>query len=651
MLLRSVGLLLLFLSQLALAAGKTFELQSPDGRTEIQVSVEDEIHYSVRVDGESLLRDSLADLLVNRHSVVVPARVPKAETRTVERLLHPVVPEKFSAVPEGYNELIINLSDNFAISFRAFDNGVAYRFSARGTEREIQVSGERAEFRFAEKGLAYFPEEHSLISHNERGYLQLPLAQIEPQRFASLPLLVDSGAVKAVITESGLRDYPGMWLNGTSADGLSARFPQRVLQASPKEKSDRNQIIESRAPYLAKTAGPRDFPWRIVAIGRDDGELLTNQLSYLLADEQQIEDTDWIRPGKVAWDWWNANNIYGVDFEAGINTATYKYYIDFAAEHGLEYILLDEGWYRLGDLLEVSEGIDVREIIDYGRQKNVGVILWVVWETLERQMDEALDQFADWGAAGIKVDFMQRDDQGMVNYYWRVAEQAARRKLLVDFHGSYKPAGLRRAYPNVLTREGVRGLEHNKWADYITPGHNLTIPFIRMLAGPMDYTPGAMVNARGKNFHIAFDRPMSKTTRAHQLAMYVIYESPLQMLADSPSNYLREPVSTRFIASVPTVWDETRILSAQIGDHIITARRSGDNWFIGAMGNSQPREFTFDLAFLGEGSYRMTSIGDGANAARYASDHALRSREVEASSSMHIALAPGGGWVARLEKR
>ncbi|MFC6634179.1 glycoside hydrolase family 97 protein [Microbulbifer taiwanensis] len=634
----------------ALGADNKFRLQSPDGRTEVDVTVQGEIRYSVSVDGEPLLRDSLADLLVGNMSVAKSARSVSARERSVERLLHPAVPEKFSQIRESYNELTLALNNNFTISFRAFDNGIAYRFNALDGSGNFAVSDELAEIRFVGSGLAYFPEEQGFVSHNERAYLPAPLKELDGQRLASLPLLVDGGAVKVVITESGLRDYPGMWLAGSSGNGLSARFPRRVLQASLKENSDRNQLIERRADYLAQTGGPREFPWRIVAIAREDAELLTNQLSYLLAGEQQLTDADWIRPGKVAWDWWNANNLYGVDFEAGVNTETYKYYIDFAAKYGLEYILLDEGWYRLGNLLQESENIDVQAIIDYGREKNVGVILWVVWETLERQMDEALDRFADWGAAGIKVDFMQRDDQDMVSYYWRVAEQAAKRRLLVNFHGSYKPAGLRRAWPNVLTREGVRGLEHNKWADYITPEHNLTIPFIRMLAGPMDYTPGAMVNAQPDNFHISFARPMSKTSRAHQLAMYVIYESPLQMLADSPSNYLREAASTEFIASVPTVWDETRIVSAKLGDHIITARRAGSDWFIGAMGNGEARRFSFELEFLGDGKYQMTSIGDGVNAARYAGDHSVRSQMVSGDSSVKIALAPGGGWVAKLEK-
>ena len=361
-----------------------------------------------------------------------------------------------------------------------------------------------------------------------------------------------------------------------------------------------------------------------------------------------IEDTSWIRPGKVALDWWNANNIYGVDFRAGVNTDTYKYYIDFASRYGIEYVILDEGWSKPSDIFAINPDIDMEELLSHARQKNVGIILWVVWKALDDKLQEALDLFEKWGVKGIKVDFMQRDDQWMVNYYWRVAKEAAKRKLLVDFHGSYKPAGLRRTYPNVLTREGVRGLENVKLSNYPTPEHNVTLPFIRMLAGPMDYTPGAMINSQEENFRPIFDRPMSMGTRCHQLAMYVVFESPLQILCDSPSRYLRESECMEFLEKVPSVWDQTKALEAKVGDYVLVARKSGAQWYLGAMTDEIKRELTVDFSFLDGGDYTIEIYQDGINADRYGNDYKKVVRNISKSDKLKIQLAPGGGWVARI---
>ncbi len=648
----AVFLLFCIAPTLAVAHADSYKLASPNGKLALELTLKEKLHYSLIVNGQTVFKNSTASLLINKKNDInrTEKQIIKVRRNSVNRILLPHVRQKSKEVLEHYNEITLSFDNAQSISFRLFDQGMAYRFST-DLIGEIEVKSETAQFKFVGDHRVYFPEEKSFISHNERLYLSKQLSDISPKQFASLPLLVDTSGVKVVITETGLRDYPGLWLKGGNSS-LNAIFPNKVLKSEPKEDSDRNELITKRASYLSnhhitKAQGGRHFPWRVFAISQNDGELLTNQLSYLLADELAIEPS-WIKPGKVAWDWWNANNIYGVDFSAGINTQTYKFYIDFAAKYGLEYIVLDEGWHHLDDVLNVVDDINVQEIIDYGKSKNVDVILWVIWKTLDQQLELSLDEFAKWGAAGIKVDFMQRDDQAMVNYYWKIAKQAAKRKLLVDFHGSYKPAGLRRAYPNVITREGVRGLEHNKWADYITAEHNLTLPFIRQLAGPMDYTPGAMVNAQPENFKIIFNRPMSKTTRAHQMAMYVIFESPLQMLADSPSNYLKEHESTQFISKVPTVWDETIILSAKLSDHIITARRSKQEWFVGVMGNSKKRDFIIDLSFLSSGDYTMESFADGKNAHRYASDYQRDIQKVTANNKINIKLAPSGGWVARL---
>ncbi len=644
----------LFAAVTLAASGQTHELKSPDGRLALSVQyAKTGASYSLTLDDKTLLQNAKALMQFEQQSASKTSDKVSVRRNSVDRVLTPVVKQKTAQIIERYNQLCLDLSSD-SICFRLFDQGLAYRFETTRTGN-VTVLAEQTVFDFGSDVKVLFAKEKSFISHNERAYLDKPLSSIKVNEFASLPLLADLAHTKLVITESGLRDYPGLWLRGNADTSLHGIQPNQVLTAKLKPDSDRNEIIERRATYLARSEvelaqGGRHYPWRIVAVAKTDGELLTNQLSYLLADEVAIKDTSWIKPGKVAWDWWNANNIYGVDFEAGINTETYLYYIDFAAKYGLDYIMLDEGWYDLGDVLKVSEKIDVQHIIDYGEIKGVGVILWVIWHTLDQQLEKALDSYQQWGAAGIKVDFMQRDDQAMVNYYWKVAREAAKRQLLVNFHGSYKPAGLRRAYPNVLTREGVRGLEHNKWADYITSEHNLTLPFIRMVAGPMDYTPGATVNAQPQNFNISFNRPMSKTTRVHQMAMYVVYESPMQMLADSPSNYLAAHETTAFIAKTPTVWDDTRVLSAKLADHIIIARRAGESWYIGVMGNSKPRQFNLDLAFLGKGQYRMESFADGGNADKFAEDYLKQQLKVDGSTQLKLNLAPNGGWVARFDR-
>ncbi len=453
--------------------------------------------------------------------------------------------------------------------------------------------------------------------------------------------------VKVLITESDLIDYAGMWLKADEDNSLKAIFPGVALKE--EKKNDRDVVVSEYADYIAVTKGARSFPWRILALAETDADLITNQLSFLLGEKNVIEDPSWIKPGKVSWDWWNAMNLYGVDFKSGVNTESYKYYIDFASEYGIEYIILDEGWYELGDLMMLTPNINMEEILSYAKQKDVGVILWVIWKTLWDQWDVAFDQFEKWGIKGIKVDFMQRDDQWMVNYYEKVAQECAERKLLVDFHGAYKPAGLRSKYPNVITREGLRGLEQNKWCDLEVPKHDVTLPFIRMVAGPMDYTPGAMVNAQEDNFKAIWNRPMSQGTRCHQLAMYVVYESPLQMLADSPSNYYGEPECMEFLSVVPTVWDTTVVISAKIADNIVVARKNGDEWYIGAMTDAA-KDLTFDFSFLDDGNYNIQFYRDGINADNYASDFVMGKSTVTKADKMDIHLATGGGWAARIWK-
>lgn len=627
---------------------KAYELLSPDQSIQLTVSTGTTLSYSIRVDGKKVMGVSTISMTLDNNRVLGKSpKITAVHRRTIDQLLKPVVWENSNTIVDHFNEMTIEFPDKYSVVFRVYNNGMAYRFQTDLAD-SITVISEEALFNFSDDSYAYFPQEKSFFSHNECSYLHVSLDSIKAEQLASLPLLVATGGPKILITESALTDYPGMWIRGGSSGLLHGVFPGYPLKAELKSGSDRHMPVTQYAGFIAVTTGKRGFPWRILAVAKSDGDLITNQLTYQLAEEEKIEDTSWIKPGKVAWDWWNFNNIYGVDFRAGINTATYKYYIDFASKYGIEYIILDEGWYKLGNLLDVVPDIDIEEIVAYGKKKNVGIILWVIWKTLDDQLQEALDQFEKWGIAGIKVDFMQRDDQWMVNYYWKIAAEAAKRKLLVDFHGAYKPSGLRRAYPNVITREGVKGLEHNKWSDDITPEHNVTLPFIRMVAGPMDYTPGAMINAHKENFRAIFKRPMSMGTRAHQMAMYVIYESPLQMLADNPSNYLRESECTEFLSRIPTVWEQTRVLAASVGDYVIVARKNGNDWSIGAMSDEETREFTLDFSFLEEGQYFMEMIEDGVNADRYASDYKKVTATISSTDQLKIKLAPGGGWVARL---
>ncbi len=629
------------------ASAQTYELLSPDKKLKIAVTVNDKIAYSVSLDGKELLAPSTLSMTVNDNLVLgSKPKVKKQERKTVDEVLTPVVQTKSKTIKNNYNELSLQFNGNYSVIFRAFNDGAAYRF-VTNLKDSIKVNNEEVNFIFAGDYGVFFPEEDGFQSHNERIYKYLDVKATN-NKLCSLPALVDTKTgVKIAISESDLEDYAGLWLKGTgnsSFTGTFAGYPLEVQQVR-----DRDVIVKKHADYIAKTIGTRSFPWRLMAITRNDGELITNQLVYLLAKPSKMQDVSWIKPGKVVWDWWNYNNIYNVDFRAGVNTETYKYFIDFAAKYGLEYIILDEGWYKLGNLLDIVPEINMEELIAYANQKKVGVILWVVWKTLDDQLQPALDQFQKWGVKGIKVDFMARDDQWMVNYYYKIAREGAKRKLLVDFHGAYKPSGLNREYPNVITSEGVKGMENNKWSTDITPEHDVTLPFIRMWAGPMDFTPGAMINATKSDYRAIFNSPMSQGTRCHQLAMYAVFESPLQMLSDNPTNYYREPECMEFLSRVPSVWDATVPLDAKAGDYIAVARQKGAEWYVGAMTDWTARELTLDFSFLEAGkSYTADIYQDGINADRNGNDYKKVTRTITKNDKLTIKLAPGGGWAARL---
>jgi alpha-glucosidase len=628
-------------------AQSSYDLRSPDNRIEIRIRTAKGVRYDVLLKGKVLLEDCTLSLDIDHKTLGPEAKVLNSKERSSNQVLEPPVRQKFVKIRENFNELRMEMEGGYAVVFRAYNEGAAYRLETILPQEQVKVYGEEASFNFPSNFIVYYPQEDSFFSHNERKYLPQHLTEIAPAFIATLPAVVDVGdGAKVAIAESDVEDYPGLWLRGTSGNGLSAVFPPYPL----KEKLERDRdfkVVES-ADYIAVTSGTRTFPWRVIGVAEKDGDLLTNQLTWLLAKPSQLQDTSWIKPGKVAWDWWNYNNVYGVDFKAGINTQTYKFYIDFAAKYGIPYIILDEGWYKLGNLLEVVPEINMEELTAYAKQKNVGIILWVIWKTLDDQLEPALNQFAKWGVKGIKVDFMQRSDQLLINYFHKISRETAKRKMLVDFHGDQKPATMTRTWPNLINTEGVRGLEWDKWSAETEPKHDVTLPFTRMFLGPMDYTPGAMLNAQKSSFAPIFNRPMSLGTRCHQLAMYVVYESPLQMLSDSPSNYLREPEVMDFLAPVPTEWDETRVLAARIADYVVVARRNGSDWYIGAMTDWTPRELEIDFSFLPEGNFRMEAFQDGVNADRMGSDYKMLKSQVHKATKLPIKLAPGGGWAARI---
>jgi alpha-glucosidase len=630
-----------------------FRLTSPSGHIDVYVHATPDLAYDVTFDGRPLLTDARLSLDVDHRRLGAAARITGTKTRRVEETIAPPVRLKADALPEKYAELRVECAGGFAVTFRAFDEGVAYRFETALAEPQVKVFGEEALFRFAADAPVFYPDEgKTFFSHNEQLYKPVNLTQLPNGDLATLPAVVATAAgPKVAIAEADIESYPGLWLRATSEPALAAAFPPYPLEEQAVR--DRDVKVTRAADYIAVTTGTRAYPWRILAVAPTDGELITSSLVYLLQRPSQIADPSWIRPGKVAWDWWNDRNLAGVSFKPGVNTDTYKFFIDFAARFGIEYVILDEGWYKTGNLLQVSPGLDMPALLAYARAKNVGVILWTVWKTLADQLEPALAQFQAWGIKGLKVDFMQRDDQPVMDFYDRVARELAKRKMLVDFHGGQRPALMTRTWPNIISTEGVKGLEHLKWSDVTDPEHDVTLPFTRMLLGPMDYTPGAMLNATRAQFKPVFKRPMSMGTRAHQVALYVVFESPLQMLADSPTNYLREVETTEFIRAIPTVWDETRVLDARIGDYVVIARRKGQDWFVGALTDWTPRQLEIDLAsFLptptGDMMWRMVSFNDGADADRVPTSYRRDSIDVSARPRIKIKLAPGGGWAAQI---
>lgn len=638
----------------ALAAVKNHSLTSPDGRISVVVSSGDGLLWSVSMDGKQLLAPSAISMTLDDGSVYGTGKVKRVQTRSVSREISTALYKK-SLVEDRYNELTLTFADCRAV-FRAYDSGVAYRFVSR-SRGDFKVLSEKAEFRFAEDWPAYVPYTSVFNSSFEKQYTLAELSEFDSRSMSILPMMVKaSDGIRVNIMESSLYDYPGMYLKRgddlLELCGTFAAFPETVEQGGHNSLQG---MVRSRRDYIAQCSAGEKFPWRIIAIG-DDRAMADCDLVWLLGeDPEEGSDWSWVRPGKVAWEWWNGWNVKGVDFKAGINNDTYKFYIDFAAEYGIEYVILDEGWSVKGaaDLMKVVPEIDIRELVDYAAARNVGIILWAGYWAFDRDMENVCRHYSSLGVKGFKIDFMDRDDQMMVGFHSRAAATAAKYHLIVDFHGTYKPSGLSRTWPNVLNYEGVFGCEQMKWCknDVNQPLYDVLMPFIRQCAGPVDYTQGAMNNAARGHFRANYSEPMSMGTRCHQLAEYMVFDSPLCMLCDTPINYRREPECTRFIASVPTVWDETRILDGVVGEYIVTARRRGEDWYIGATCSWKARSLKIDLGFIGDGLWTAEIFRDGVNASRNGTDYIREIREVGCGSSIEADMAPGGGVAVRLKRK
>ena len=657
----SAAVMSLCLPLAAAAVQKNWSLTSPDGRIVTEVSAGDGLRYSVSRDGVRLLDPSEISMTFADGTVfgggdkVRRARKGSNDVRDI-----PAMNYKKATVNDVYNSLTLEFK-GYNVEFRAFDDGVAYRFASTAKSGEFTVTDELTEFNFAEDWTAWVPyvsgsEEKSIeqqfVNSFENTYEHIHLSEISPERLAFLPMTVDAaGGVKIVITESDLLGYPGMFLNGQGGKCLKsvrAPYPVGLRPNGVYVYQDMDY-----ADYIAKVEAGQKFPWKVIGITPDAKSLMDLDLVWQLATPaDQGKDWSWVKPGKVAWDWWNDWNLYGVDFRAGINTETYKYYIDFAAAHGIEYIIMDEGWAQKAkaNLFLINPDIDLEELVSYADGKNVGIILWASYNSIVKNPEKAMSHYSKMGFKGFKIDFINRDDQQAVQFCERMARIAAENQLLIDFHGVYKPAGIQRTYPNVLNFEGVAGLEQLKWCPegYDEVTYDVTIPFVRMVAGPMDYTQGAMRNATKKNFRSIGTETMSQGTRCRQLAEYAVFEAPLTMLCDSPSNYISEPECTEFIAEFPTVWDETVPLLGEIGEYVAVARRSGETWYVGALTNWNARELSLDLNFIGGG--QMTVFQDGINADRAARDYKKTSARIPADGIVKIKMAPGGGWVAKITR-
>lgn len=645
----------------AAAASKAYEIVSPDATLKAEVKIEEgKIFWSVFKDGNMLLAPSeIAMQLADGSSYDGMVKFRKAVTAKVDQMVDAPFYKK-SKVRDNCNQLTLQFK-TFDLVVRTYDAGAAYRLVSK-SKVPFKVKGETAEFAFPQDWKMYVPYvcqntqtlESQYFNSFENRYEHTSLSEWDRDRLAFLPLMVDAPGYKINIMESALTNYPGMFLYNHDGDEvLETRFAPYPKEIKQGGHNNLQGLVTSREDFIASYDGGVAFPWRIVSISSQDKDMLDNDLVWLLGEpaDPQI-DWSWVKPGKVAWEWWNDWHVTGVDFKAGVNNDTYKYYIDFASKYGIEYVILDEGWAVKGkaDLFRVVPSIDIAELVRYGAERNVGIVLWAGYWAFDRDMEKICSHYSQLGVKGWKIDFMDRDDQMMVDFYTRAARTAAKYHQFVDFHGAYKPCGLNRTFPNVLNYEGVHGLEQMKWSkvgtDQLT--YDVTFPYIRMAAGPVDYTQGAMRNYNYRWYKPCYVDPVSQGTRCHQLGMYVVFESPFNMLCDSPQHYENEKECTEFIAKIPTVFDETIALDGKVGEYIVIARRCGDKWYLGGIVGQRAKTVTLDLGFLGEGDWKMELFKDGTNVRRHAEDY--KRVAMDAGKTLTVEMAPGGGFAAIFTK-
>jgi alpha-glucosidase len=654
---KTILLLAFLLGSLMLNAQRTknYELKSPDGTIILKVEPGTKLQWSVQHKGQQIIVPSSISLLLETGEILGDnADVISAKEESINDQFD-AINYRRSVVYDICNQLTLNCKNDYGVIFRVYNDAVAYRFFTR-KKGEIIIRNEEANFNFPDDYRAFIPiqwdyrDNKIFNSSFEALYRGINISQFPKDSLAFLPVLVDLGSnLKVEVLEADLEDYPGMYLDlnqtGKGFKGVYAPYPLEIYVKGI------NVIPSKRADYIARTNGARSFPWRAITITTRDKDLLNCDIVQKLASPNRLADISWIKPGQVSWDWWNDMNISHVDFKAGMNTPTYKYFIDFASANNIPYIIIDAGWTTEVDLTKSRPDINLEEIVTHGNRKGVGVILWASWKSVQQQMEKAFPFFAELGIKGLKIDFIDRDDQLAVASTYEIARFAAENHLLIDYHGVFKPTGLQRTYPNVVGIEGVKGMENVKWANENVPRYDVTIPYIRNLAGPMDYTPGAMRNSNQANFRPVNSMPMSKGTRCHQLAMYVVFEVPLQMLSDNPTIYMKEQECTDFITKVPTTFDETIPLDGKVAEYVAIARKKDNIWYVGAMTNWTPRELTLDFSFLGEGEYEAVIFRDGINANRDATDYRKEVIKLSSIDKLTIDLSNGGGWAARIEKK
>lgn len=627
-------------------SAKGIEVQSPDGNLKVNIELKDKIYYSIYSGKDLLLDNCSLSMTLNDEVLGKQPKLRDSKRGKIDESIKREIPLKNAIVENHCNTLYLKMRGNYAIEFRVFNKGVAYRFIT-DKEGEIEVTGEDFTIHFPANYLAHLSQPDGFKTSYEYPYTHVRTKDYKhTDRMSYLPVLLETNKqYKILISEADLQDYPCMFLQSTGNNGMQSLFPKCPLEFG--EDGDRSLKILKEADYIAKTSGKRNFPWRFFVISDNDKDIVANEMVYILSSPCELEDYSWIKPGQVSWEWWHDARLYGVDFRSGYNMDSYKYYIDFASTFGIPYIIMDEGWAKsTRDPFTPNPTIDLQELIEYGKKRNVKIVLWLTWLSVENHFN-LFKTFADWGIAGVKIDFMDRSDQWMVNYYERVAKEAAKHKLFVDFHGSFKPAGLERRYPNVLSYEGVLGMEQG---GNCRPENSIYLPFIRNAVGPMDFTPGSMFSAQPEDNRSTRANAMGSGTRAYQMALFIVFESGLQMLADNPVYYYRERPCTEFISTIPVVWDETKVLDAKVGEYVVIARRSKNKWFIGAITNNSGRTIEVNLDFLPENKeMHLTCFEDGINADRQAMDYKKKEIVVTNSTKLTMKLVRNGGWTGKIE--